>query len=83
MNLLPVRQLAGHEKSLQQLAFAAHIFRGMSLNLGANVLGNLCQDLETLATGGNTLAIPALLPKIEAAFKQTSAEFARIRSGQQ
>ena len=54
----------------------------MSLNLGANALGNLCQELETLALGGNTFGIPALIPKIEAAFKDTSVAFARIRSGQ-
>ena len=70
-----LEQIKTSGDNLQQLAFAAHVFRGMSLNLGANVLGNLCQDLETLATGGNTLGIPALIPKIEAAFKQTSVEF--------
>ena len=68
--------------NLEQLAFAAHIFRGMSLNLGANALGNLCQELETLAMGGTLAGVPALVTKIEAAFQQTSVAFARIRSGQ-
>ncbi len=75
-----LEQIKNSGDNLQQLAFAAHVFRGMSLNLGANALGNLCQDLETLATGGNTLGIPALIPRIEEAFKQTSVEFARIRN---
>jgi signal transduction histidine kinase/HPt (histidine-containing phosphotransfer) domain-containing protein len=78
-----LEQIKTSGDNLQQLAFAAHVFRGMSLNLGANALGNLCQELETLATGGNTLGIPALIPKIEEAFKQTTVAFERIRSGQQ
>ncbi|NDF00890.1 MAG: response regulator [Verrucomicrobia bacterium] len=78
-----LEQIKNSGDNFQQLAFAAHVFRGMSLNLGANNLGNLCQELETLATGGNTATIPALIPKIEAAFQQTSVAFGRIRSGQQ
>ncbi|MEQ2007967.1 MAG: response regulator [Limisphaerales bacterium] len=78
-----LEQIKNSGDNLQQLAFAAHIFRGMSLNLGANALGNLCQELETLATSGNTQGVPALVPKIEEAFKQTCVAFARIRSGQQ
>lgn len=74
-----LEQIKNSGDNLQQLAFAAHVFRGMSLNLGANALGNLCQDLETLATAGNTLGIPALIPKLEAVFQQTSVEFERIR----
>jgi len=74
-----LEQIKHSGDNLQQLAFAAHVFRGMSLNLGANALGNLCQELEALATAGNTLGIPALIPKIEAAFKATSVEFERIR----
>ncbi|KAF0178892.1 MAG: multi-sensor hybrid histidine kinase [Limisphaerales bacterium] len=77
-----LEQIKTSGDNLQQLAFAAHVFRGMSLNLGANALGNLCQELETLATGGNTLGIPALIPKIEEAFKLTLAAFERLRSGQ-
>ncbi|MFA6545637.1 MAG: response regulator [Limisphaerales bacterium] len=75
-----LEQIKTSGDNLQQLAFAAHIFRGMSLNLGANILGNLCQDLETLATSGQTAGIPALVPKIEEAFRRTSAEFQGIRS---
>ncbi|MFM8471761.1 MAG: response regulator, partial [Limisphaerales bacterium] len=78
-----LEQIKTSGDNLQQLAFAAHIFRGMSLNLGANALGNLCQELETLATSGNTLGVPALVPKIEEAFRETGVAFARIRSGQQ
>ncbi|MBI5801800.1 MAG: response regulator [Verrucomicrobia bacterium] len=77
-----LEQIKNSGDNLEQLGFAAHVFRGMSLNLGANALGNLCQELETLALGGSTEGIPALIPKIEAAFKQTSAAFERIRSGQ-
>ena len=77
-----LEQIKNAGDNLEQLGFAAHVFRGMSLNLGANALGNLCQELETLALGGNTFGIPALIPKIEAAFKDTSVAFARIRSGQ-
>jgi signal transduction histidine kinase/HPt (histidine-containing phosphotransfer) domain-containing protein len=77
-----LEQIKNAGDNLEQLGFAAHVFRGMSLNLGANALGNLCQELETLALGGNTFGIPALIPKIEAAFQETSVAFARIRSGQ-
>jgi HPt (histidine-containing phosphotransfer) domain-containing protein len=76
-----LEQIKSSGENLQQLAFAAHVFRGMSLDLGANNLGNLCQELETLATGGSTAGIPALIPKIEAAFKQTCVAFERVRSG--
>ena len=77
-----IEQIKNAGDNLEQLGFAAHVFRGMSLNLGATALGNLCQELETLALGGNTFGIPALIPKIEAAFKETSAAFERIRTGQ-
>ena len=76
-----LEQIKNAGDNLEQLGFAAHVFRGMSLNLGANALGNLCQELETLAIGGNTFGIPALIPKIEAAFKETNAAFERIRTG--
>ena len=76
-----LEQIKNSGDNLEQLGFAAHVFRGMSLNLGANALGNLCQELETLALGGNTFGIPALIPKIEAAFQQTTVAFAAIRSG--
>jgi signal transduction histidine kinase/HPt (histidine-containing phosphotransfer) domain-containing protein len=66
--------------NLQQLSFAAHVFRGMSLNLGANGLGQLCQELEDLAMAGNTAAIPALIPRLELDYQRTAAEFQRIRS---
>lgn len=66
--------------NLQQLSFAAHVFRGMSLNLGANGLGQLCQELEDLAMAGNTAAIPALIPRLELGYQRTAAEFQRIRS---
>ena len=77
-----LEQMKNSGDNLDQLAFAAHIFRGMSLNLGANALGNLCQELETLALSGNLAGVPALVSRIEAAFQQTSVAFARIRSGQ-
>ena len=78
-----LEQIKTGGENLQQLAFAAHIFSGMSLNLGAHALGNLCHDLETLATSGNTQGVPALIPKIEEAYRQTCVAFARIRSGEQ
>ena len=78
-----LEQIKTSGDNLQQLAFAAHVFRGMSLNLGANHLGELCQELETLATGGTTHGVATLIPKIEAAFKQTCTQFERIRSGHQ
>lgn len=77
-----LEQIKSAGGNLQQLAFAAHIFRGMSLNLGANALGNLCQEVETLANNGNPDAVPALVPKIEETFKQTASAFARIRAGE-
>ncbi len=75
-------QIQNSGDNLEQLGFAAHAFCGMSLSLGANALGNLCQELENLVIAGNTTGIPALIAKIEAAFQQVSADLERLRTGQ-
>jgi signal transduction histidine kinase/HPt (histidine-containing phosphotransfer) domain-containing protein len=74
-----LEQIKTSGDNLQQLSFAAHVFRGMSLNLGANGLGQLCQELEDLAMAGNTAAIPALIPRLEIGYQRTVSEFNRIR----
>jgi CheY-like chemotaxis protein/HPt (histidine-containing phosphotransfer) domain-containing protein len=74
-----LEQIKTSGDNLQQLSFAAHVFRGMSLNLGANGLGQLCQELEDLAMAGNTAAIPALIPRLEIGYQRTVSEFHRIR----
>jgi HPt (histidine-containing phosphotransfer) domain-containing protein len=50
----------------------------MSLNLGANMLGQLCEEIEDLANGGKMSDVDPLLPKLQKLFDQTHAEFNQI-----
>ena len=61
-----------------QRAFAAHIFRGMSLNLGANNLGNLCEQIEELANAGKMEDVNALVPELQEIYGKTRDEFEQI-----
>jgi CheY-like chemotaxis protein/HPt (histidine-containing phosphotransfer) domain-containing protein len=73
-----LEQIKSTDAPDSQRAFAAHIFRGMSLNLGANMLGQLCEEIEDLANGGKMSDVDPLLPKLQKLFDQTHAEFNQI-----
>ena len=64
-----------------KLVFAAHVFRGMSLNLGANRLGEICLQIENLGNSGNLGAIAALLPELDGAYQLTCSQFVKLRKG--
>jgi len=66
------------ETADSQRAFAAHIFRGMSLNLGANALGNICEQVEELANDGKMEEVNDLVPDLEEAYEQTRGDFQQI-----
>jgi signal transduction histidine kinase len=61
-----------------QRSFAAHIFRGMSLNLGANSLGTICESIEDFANSGKMDEVNALLPDLNKIYEQTRIEFEGI-----
>ncbi len=72
-------QIKSEEASVSQRAFAAHIFRGMSLNLGANALGHLCETIEDLYNDDKGPEVLPLVPKLEDLFNSTRVEFKKIR----
>ncbi|MBC7397928.1 MAG: Hpt domain-containing protein [Bdellovibrionales bacterium] len=51
---LPSIESAIQERSGEKLALAAHALKSSCYNLGAQVLGELCQALENLGKLGNT-----------------------------
>ena len=75
-------QVCNAETADSQRAFAAHIFRGMSLNLGANTLGNLCEKIEEFANAGNMEDVDSLVPELREIYDQTRGEFEQILSSE-
>ncbi len=73
-----LEHIKNSETADSQRAFAAHIFRGMSLNLGANVLGDLCEQIEELANNGKMAEVDDLVPDLEEAYAYTRADFQQI-----
>ena len=73
-----LEHIKNSETADSQRAFAAHIFRGMSLNLGANVLGDLCEQIEELANNGKMAEVSDLVPDLEKAYVRTRADFQQI-----
>jgi len=71
-------QVCNTEVADSQRAFAAHIFRGMSLNLGANRLGELCETIEELANAGKMDEVNRLIPELKDTYERTRAEFETI-----
>lgn len=63
-----------------KLVFAAHVFRGMSLNLGANRLGEICLQIENLGNSGNLSALEGLLPELDGAYQVTCRQFIKLRN---
>ncbi|MGB0578727.1 MAG: response regulator, partial [Limisphaerales bacterium] len=75
-------QVCNIETADSQRAFAAHIFRGMSLNLGANTLGNLCEKIEESANAGIMEDVNLLVPELKEISDQTRIEFEQILSSE-
>ena len=73
-------QIRSKEVTENQRAFAAHIFRGMSLNLGANRLGAICEQIEDLCNAGETEPVDKLVPHLEKIYADTCTEFQSILS---
>jgi signal transduction histidine kinase/HPt (histidine-containing phosphotransfer) domain-containing protein len=73
-----LEQIQSGEVTASQRAFAAHIFRGMSLNLGANQLGGICEQIEDLCNDGDMVPVEKLVPQLEKIYNSTCAEFQAI-----
>lgn len=52
----------------------SHGLKGSSRNIGANILGNLCGELEQLGKDHNAAGMPALLAAVEQEFAAVCAE---------
>ncbi len=74
-----IAQIKAATSNPTKLVFAAHVFRGMSLNLGASKLGEVCQEIETIANSGKTDGLDTLIPQMDRLFEQTLTEFTRLR----
>jgi signal transduction histidine kinase/HPt (histidine-containing phosphotransfer) domain-containing protein len=66
----------------QKMAFHAHALKSMSLNLGANRIGQLCQKLEELAHTGNEESVARLAHELEVTFRDTQAELISLREAE-
>ncbi|MBI3876608.1 MAG: response regulator, partial [Verrucomicrobia bacterium] len=75
-----IAQIKAATSNPTKLVFAAHVFRGMSLNLGASKLGEVCQEIETIGNSGKTEGLDTLIPQMDRLFEQTIAEFTRLRT---
>lgn len=74
-----VTQVKAAADNPTKLVFASHVFRGMSLNLGASRLGAICQEIETVANSGSTSGVPALVVEMDRTVDLTLAEFRKLR----
>ncbi len=74
-----VVQVKAAAENPTKLVFASHVFRGMSLNLGASRLGAICQEIETLANSGSTTGVPVLVVEMDRTVELTLAEFRKLR----
>jgi CheY-like chemotaxis protein/HPt (histidine-containing phosphotransfer) domain-containing protein len=61
------------------LAFHAHAFKSMSLNLGCKRIVELAQKLEELGRAARTLDAPELINELEVTFSQTKAQLLTLR----
>lgn len=68
--------LAGQDAAA--LREAAHSLKGSSLNLGALRLADHCLAMETAARAGELARAKALLPAIDAEYRQVAPLLARI-----
>ena len=73
-----LEQVCNAEAAESQRSFAAHIFRGMSLNLGANSLGELCESIEEFANAGKMDEVNRLIPELKNIYNRTRVEFEAI-----
>ncbi len=65
-----------------KMAFHAHALKSMSLNLGANRIGQLCQKLEEMAHSGNEESIARLARELEVTFRSTQAELISLQESE-
>ncbi len=68
-----------HLENPSSLVFHAHALKSMSLNLGANRVIELSNQLEQLGRSGTLTKAPQVLALLEAAFTATSKELLAIR----
>jgi CheY-like chemotaxis protein/HPt (histidine-containing phosphotransfer) domain-containing protein len=64
----------------ERLAFQAHALKGMSLNLGASAIVEICQELENLARSGKLDTVHAALDKLQVAVAETEATLRSLES---
>lgn len=75
---LKLARSALHPPMLESLARSAHRLAGGALEVGSNALGQLCKQLEAVATRGEAEDAEQLLDAIEAYFQKLCSAFAGI-----
>ena len=63
----------------ERMGQAAHLFRGICLNLGASRLAEICQQIENAAVCGECSHLPGFLRTLEEEFEKTRASFLESR----
>ena len=69
-----IRQ-ALEQQDARALRDAAHSLRGSSVTLGANLVAQICEQLELDAEAGKLSSAPGLLERLEPAAASTEAAF--------
>jgi len=62
----------------QRAVYLAHTLKGSARSVGANPLGDLCEDLEKLAGSGDMPGYKLLVSKVPETFTQLSEELAVV-----
>ena len=73
-------QIEKSEGTPSQLALQTHALRSMCLNLGANKMAELCQQMEDAAARGDQEAVANLRVSLEKVFRLTRAQLLPLRS---
>jgi HPt (histidine-containing phosphotransfer) domain-containing protein len=73
-----IEQIKAAASRPDQLVSAAHRLRGVSLNVGARRIAQICKRLEELAPSGQSGCIDETLTQLETAFDETRAVLAQV-----
>lgn len=65
---------SGHHPSLPQLREMGHSWRNNAMAIGAQILGDLCADLEAAVKANDTKKVDSLIKQIEEEYLAVKAE---------
>jgi two-component system, sensor histidine kinase and response regulator len=69
---------AASENNVEKAIYAAHTLKGSSRSVGANLLGDLCEELEKLARSGDMDGFRTLAGRVPEIFGLLGVELAVV-----